>query len=103
MTNEETETAEDILQTIRRDRAERIEQLLETIKELNPESVVLDGLDNAIEGYDKDGRIIYSVYNIIETLMERDGMTYEEAVEFYDFNIEGAYMGEYTPIFLHHE
>ena len=103
MTNEETETAEDILKTIREDRAERIEQLLEVISDLNPEAVVLDGLDDSIEGYDKDGRIIYSVHNIIETLMERDGMTYEEAVEFYDFNIEGSYLGEYTPIFLYHE
>ena len=103
MTNEETETAEDILDTIRRHRAERIEELLETIKELNPEAVVLDGLDNSIEGYDKDGRIIYNMNNIVETLMQRDGMTYEEALEFYDFNIEGAYMGEYTPIFLYHE
>ena len=103
MTNEETETAEDILETIRRHRAERIERLLETIKELNPESVVLDGLDDSIEGYDKDGRIIYSVYNIIETLMQRDEMSEEEAWEHYSFNIEGAYLGEYTPIFLYHE
>ena len=103
MTNEETETAEDILETIRRHRAERIERLLEVIKDLNPEAVVLDGLDDSIEGYDKDGRIIYSVYNIIETLMQRDEMSEEEAWEHYSFNIEGAYLGEYTPIFLYHE
>ena len=103
MTNEETETAEDILETIRRHRAERIERLLEVIKDLNPEAVVLDGLDDSIEGYDKDGRIIYSVYNIIEPLMQRDEMSEEEAWEHYSFNIEGAYLGEYTPIFLYHE
>ena len=103
MTNEERETAEDILETIRRHRAERSERLLEVIKDLNPEAVVLDGLDDSIEGYDKDGRIIYSVYNIIETLMQRDEMSEEEAWEHYSFNIEGAYLGEYTPIFLYHE
>ena len=103
MTNEETETAEDILETIRKDRAERIERLLETIADLNPETPVLEGLDDSIEGYDKDGRIIYSVHNIIETLMERDEMSEEEAWEHYSFNIEGSYLGEYTPIFLYHE
>ena len=82
MTNEETETAEDILETIRRHRAERIERLLEVINDLTPEAVVLDGLDDSIEGYDKDGRIIYSVYNIIETLMQRDEMSEEEAALF---------------------
>ena len=100
MTNEETETAEDILETIRKDRAERIERLLETIADLNPETPVLE---DCIEGYDKDGRIIYSVHNIIETLMERDEMSEEEAWEHYSFNIEGSYLGEYTPIFIYHE
>ena len=103
MTNEKTETAEDILETIRKVRAERIEQLLETIADLNPEAPVLEGLDDSIEGYDKDGRIIYSVHNIIETLIERDEMSEEEVWEHYSFNIEGSYLGEYTPIFLYHE
>ena len=75
--------------------------MIEVIKDLNPESILLDGLDNSIEGYDKDGRVIYKVYSIIETLMERDGMTQEDAWDFYSFNIENAYMGEYTPIFLY--
>jgi hypothetical protein len=37
---------------------------------------------------------------IIETLKERDGMSYDDAVEFFGFNIEGAYVGEFTPIYL---
>ncbi len=31
--------------------------------------------------------------------MERDGMTDEEAIEFFEFNIKGAYMGEGTPLY----
>ena len=27
-------------------------------------------------------------------------MDYEEAVEFFDFNVTGAYVGENTPVFL---
>jgi hypothetical protein len=32
--------------------------------------------------------------------MGRSEMTYEEAVEYFDFNIAGSYMGEYTPLYL---
>ena len=30
-------------------------------------------------------------------------MSYEEAVEYFDFNVEGAYMGEKTPIWVDDE
>ena len=36
----------------------------------------------------------------LELLMGRSEMTYEEAVEYFDFNIAGSYMGEYTPLYL---
>jgi hypothetical protein len=43
--------------------------------------------------------ICYSKDKVLEILME-DGMSWEEAGEYYNFNIVGAYMGEYTPTFL---
>ena len=42
---------------------------------------------------------VYSVCKIIRELV-KDGMDEEEALEFYDFNIVGAYMGEFTPIYI---
>ena len=33
-------------------------------------------------------------------MVTRDGMTYEEAFEFFDFNIMGAWVGKKTPMFL---
>ena len=45
--------------------------------------------------------LVYSVDKIIEILIDRDGMTEEEAVEFFEFNIEGAYMGRMTPVYVH--
>jgi hypothetical protein len=33
-------------------------------------------------------------------LIERDGMTDEEAMEYFDFNVQGAWVGESTPVFL---
>ena len=43
---------------------------------------------------------IYSEEKVIDVFVERDGMTYDEAVEYYHFNVQGAYIGEQTPIFI---
>ena len=66
-----------------------------------------DGLDDAIIGYTyamlKGGlflKAVYSIEKIIDILMNRDGMSYDEAVEFFEFNIESAYVGPQTPIYI---
>lgn len=64
-----------------------------------------DGFDGAIIGttmlWGAEGPIlVYSVEACINILIERDGMEYDEAHEFFDFNVTGAYMGEQTPIFV---
>ena len=67
----------------------------------------MDGLDDAIVGSADVWvgnatveRLVYSGEKIVKVLMERDGMTEEEAYEFVDFNIAGAYMGEETPVIV---
>ena len=56
-----------------------------------------DGFDEAIIGVDEvEMRLIYSVSKCIEILM-RD-MSEEEALEYFSYNVSGAYMGEKTPI-----
>lgn len=75
--------------------------ILETIMEQNPEDEFLkaDGLDEAIIGYDdQTGRLIYSMSKIIDILIIDDGMTEEDALEHYYYNIHGGYVGEKTPI-----
>ena len=37
---------------------------------------------------------------MITKLVRRDDMSYEDAQEFINFNIEGAYIGEDTPILV---
>jgi hypothetical protein len=44
---------------------------------------------------------VYSVKKVLE-ILQRD-MSYEDAREFYDFNIVGAYVGEGTPVFVEDE
>lgn len=60
--------------------------------------------DSAIIGYDvNSSRIVYDYEKMIEHLMETDGMEYEEAMEFIDYNTVRAcpYMGEQAPIILY--
>ncbi len=44
--------------------------------------------------------VVYDTSKIIDILCERDGMDREEATEYYEFNILGAYVGEQTPMFI---
>ena len=92
-----------IIEEIRANRKERLSQLKETIAEHNPEAMFADGHDDAIMGYSSDGRVIYNADTILSTLVDRDGMTPDEAIEFFNFNIECAYVGEYTPIYMYEE
>ena len=66
--------------------------------------IVLDGFDDCILGRveqaGSDTKILYSIKAILSKLMERDGMSYEEAYEFYEYNILGLYGQESFPAFL---
>lgn len=44
-------------------------------------------------------KVAYNYHKVIKINMTM-GMTYEEAVEHFDFNQGGAYMGEHTPVFI---
>jgi hypothetical protein len=57
--------------------------------------------DSCIIGATYDGeKIIYDAIKIIEALIEEDEMTEDEATEYFEFNILGAYLGENTPIYV---
>ena len=60
-----------------------------------------DGLDEAFIGVTEDEppRAVYDSQKVISILI-RDGMSYDEAQEFYSFNIAGAHIGPQTPIFI---
>ena len=74
------------------------------VEDINPEAMICDGYDEAIIGMAERinlGPVVaYDVEKIIEILMDRDGMSYEDAIEFFDFNMIGAWVGEFTPIFI---
>lgn len=77
------------------------------IEDLDEEAVVLTGLDNCVigtvENHSMNRVLVYSVDRIIRKLMMRDDMSLTEAVEFFSFNIEGAHLGAYNPVYLYNE
>lgn len=43
---------------------------------------------------------VYSYDKILDILMIEDGMTEREAIDYIEYNIAGAYVGELTPILV---
>ena len=64
--------------------------------------LLADGFDDSIIGVYGE-KVVYSIKKCIDVLIERDGMDYEDAYEFFEFNVIGAYVGEKTPIWIDDE
>ncbi len=75
---------------------------------MNDEETYLtaDGFEDAFLGVAhpwQNGKVAVAIYDrdkCLTILMNRDDLDYEEAVEFFEFNVCGAYVGEQTPIFV---
>lgn len=65
--------------------------------------LLMDGYDDCIVGVcTRFGQLPIVAYDrgkVIQRLMD-DGMGYEEAEEFFEFNQIGAWMGDATPCFI---
>lgn len=73
-----------------------LEKILEQYED--EQILIADGFDDAVIGIEENTmRLIYSVEKCINILMEQ-GMDMTEAVEYFDFNVSGSYVGEKTPI-----
>ena len=78
------------------------ESVREYIAEYSPDALFAEGLDDAIIGvverFAMTPVVLYDADKCIEIFMEQD-MTLEEAKEFFDFNVLGAWVGNGTPCF----
>ena len=76
-------------------------KLTDIICEYNEDSLLADGFDEAIigmvDGFNREPVVLYDKDKCIDILAK--DMSREEAVEYFDFNVIGAYMGENTPKF----
>jgi len=78
------------------------EELLEQLADENPEALLADGFENAILGicerFGQPPLMAYDYGKCIQILMQN--MTEEEAVEYFEYNTLGAWVGENTPVFV---
>ena len=62
------------------------------------EFIKADGFDEAIIGLEENNmRIIYSVSKCLE-ILKQQGMSEEDAIEHFTYNVSGSYIGAKTPI-----
>ena len=66
--------------------------------------MLADGFDDAILGmcvqFGSEPVVAYDFNKCVKIVMERDGMEREEAIDFINFNVVGAYVGLSTPVFI---
>jgi hypothetical protein len=79
---------------------ERISDLID----INPDALLADGLEDAYIGHTVNHHYnhvaVYDYEKCINILVERDGMDYDGADEFLQFNTLGAYVGPDGPLFI---
>lgn len=80
--------------------------IIEQLKRNYPANnfIYLVGLDSAIIGVEQreseeSDRLVYSAKKIIANFVST-GMDYDEALEYFYFNVEGSYFGENTPLIV---
>lgn len=96
------------LMSLKHNRKERDTQdglgWLEELREQNPEAVTADGFESCVLGIgNRCGAspiVAYDYDKCVALLVQRDGMTEEDAIEFMSFNVVGAWVGEGTPVFV---
>ena len=73
------------------------------IAEQYPELLVADGFDKAIIGVARTFNklsVCYDTNKCINILIKRDKMSREEAIEYFEYNVVGSYVGDHTPSFI---
>ena len=85
------------------ERRDKINEYVSNVYGEDQNILLLDGFDKALIGFGASFHnpicAVYSYEECINILID-DGMTGEEAEEFFEFNVRGAYIGPTTPIFV---
>ena len=80
----------------------KIKEINEYAEEMEEEIIIYDEYEDAIIGladrFGMDTSVAYDYDKVIKILME--DMSYEEAVEYFDFNVIGGWVGDSTPVFI---
>lgn len=80
------------------------QEIQEALEAGDETTLLMDGFDEAFIGWSRRiNEPLLAVYDydaLIKVCVERDGMDFEEAVEYVDYNVVGAWVGEQTPIIV---
>lgn len=74
-----------------------------TDESFEDQTLLADGFEKAFIGFGIQFNKTLAIYDYdkcVKVMMKRDKMTFEEAVEFMEYNVVGAYVGDFTPVFL---
>ncbi len=78
--------------------------MIEELAELNPDALLADGLESALIGYTVNFHhahvAVYDIAKCVQILVDRDGMTPDEADEYLSFNTLDAFVGDNGPLFV---
>lgn len=80
------------------------DDVYEELAEANPLAMVADGFEDAYIGHTVSigpSLAVYDYRKCVEVLMDREGLSELDAIEYLDHNTVYAYVGEGTPLFIH--
>jgi len=75
--------------------------LLSRMSAVDDEVLLAKGFDHCVVGMtlrEEEWVALYNASLVVKELSK--DMPYEDAMEFFEFNVQGAYMGPKTPIFI---
>jgi uncharacterized protein YoaH (UPF0181 family) len=82
---------------------ESVEEIFQELRENGHKAMTMDDFNGCIVGVgSRCGQmdlVVYDEQKIIDQLVS-EGMTHGEAVEYFEFNIAGAWVGDGTPIIM---
>jgi len=86
----------------------RFEAVRDYLEDVNPEAMLFDGFEDALVGTcDRFNQPTLAAYDKCIEILAKDMTTvdddddpYTMAVEYFDFNVIGAYIGDSTPVFI---
>ena len=79
-----------------------------TIDDIDPDSpfadaLLADGFEDAFVGFGMQFTAAVAIYDYercLTILQIRDEMSWDEASEYFEYNVVGAYVGAHTPVFM---
>ena len=80
---------------------EKKNQMRDKILEAYDEVLFADGFDDAIIGFEPNmWKVVYSRRKCVDILVQNEGMSYEDAIDYLEYNTFNAYVGENTPLWV---